>query len=81
MHHHGLLLLTGRVDVERAEPLRQVEVYLRGAALPVAADGVAQHVFEFRPIKCAFARIDAVLMRLPERAAILSRTERSTPSA
>ena len=49
------------VDVEGAEPLRQVEVDLGGAALPVAADGVAQHVFELRPVERAFARIDAGL--------------------
>ena len=43
------------VDVERAEPFRQVEVDLRGAALPVAADGVAQHIFELRAVERAFA--------------------------
>jgi hypothetical protein len=49
------------VDVEGAEALRQVEVDLRRAALPVAADGVAQHIFELRPVERALARIDAGL--------------------
>src|SRR6201990_82944 len=58
MHHDRRLLAAIMVDVERAEPLRQIEVDLRGAALPVAADGIAQHVFELRPVERAFARID-----------------------
>ena len=59
-HHRRLLLAVG-VDVEGAEALRQVEVDLRRAALPVAADRVAQHVFELRPVEGALARIDAGL--------------------
>ena len=59
-HHRRLLLAVG-VDVERAEPLRQVEVDLDGAALPVAADGVAQHVLELGAVEGALARIDAGL--------------------
>ena len=58
MHHHRRLLGAVGVDIERAEPLRQVEVDLRGAALPVAADRVAQHIFELRPVERAFARVD-----------------------
>ena len=54
----GVLLRAVRCDVEGVEPLRQIEVDLRGAALPVAANGVAQHVFELRPVKRAFARVD-----------------------
>ena len=56
--HHRRLLRTVGGDVEGLEPLRQVEVHLRGAALPVAADGIAQHIFEFRTVEGAFARID-----------------------
>ena len=58
MHHHGLLLLAMGVDVERAKALRQIEVDLRRAALPVAPDCIAQHIFELRPVERAFARID-----------------------
>ena len=54
----GIFFEPSCVDIERAEALRQVEVDLRGAALPVAADGVAQHIFELRPVERAFARID-----------------------
>jgi hypothetical protein len=39
----GVFFRPVRGDVERLEPLRQVEVDLRRAALPVAADGVAQN--------------------------------------
>ena len=52
----GVLLLPVRRDVEGAEALRQVEVDLRGAALPVAADRVAQRVLELRPVEGALAR-------------------------
>ncbi len=62
-HHRRLLRAVGG-DVEGVEPLRQIEVDLRRAALPVAADGVAQHVFEFRPVERAFAGIDRGLDRL-----------------
>ena len=61
MDHHRRLLLAVGVDVERAEPLRQVEVDLDGAALPVAADGVAQHVLELGAVEGALARVDAGL--------------------
>ena len=61
MDHHRRLLLAVAVDIEGAEPLRQVEVDLRRAALPVAADGVAQDIFEFRTVEGAFAGIDAGL--------------------
>ena len=58
VHHDGHLLRPVGVDVERAKTFRQVEVDLRGAALPVAADGVAQHIFELRAVERAFAGID-----------------------
>ena len=57
----GVFFSPSCVDVEGAEALRQVEVDLRGAALPVAADGVAQHVLELRPVERALARVDAGL--------------------
>ncbi len=55
--HHRRHLVGVLVDVERAEPARQVEVHLHGAALPVAADGVAQHIFELRPVERALALV------------------------
>ena len=61
VHHDRLLLLPVLVDIEGAEPLRQVEVDLRRAALPFAADGVAQDIFELRPVEGALARVDAGL--------------------
>ncbi len=55
--HDRRLLLPVRIDVEGAEPLRQVEVHLRGAALPIAADGITQHVLEFGPVERALPRV------------------------
>ena len=59
-HHRRLLVAVG-VDVEGAEALRQIEIDLGGAALPVAADGIAQHVLELRAVEGALARVDAGL--------------------
>ncbi len=61
MDHHRRLLLAVGVDVVGAEPLRQVEIDLRGAALPVATDGVAQHILELRAVEGALARVDGGL--------------------
>ena len=58
VQHHRRHLVGVLVDVEGAEPARQVEIDLHGAALPVAADGVAQHVFELRPVEGAFAFVE-----------------------
>src|SRR5258707_9616829 len=58
VHHDRHFLRAVGIDVERAESFRQVEVDLRGAALPVAADGIAQYVFELRSVERAFAGID-----------------------
>src|SRR3954452_16073076 len=59
VHHDRLLLLRIGADVESAETLRQVEVDLRRAALPLPADGIAQHILELRTVERAFAWIDA----------------------
>ena len=59
-HHRRAALAVG-VDVERAEPSRQIEVHLRGAALPVAADGIPEDILELGAIERALARVDAGL--------------------
>ena len=59
--HHRNHLVAVRPDVERAKAGGQVEVDLRRAALPFAADGVAQSVFELGAVEGAFAGIDAGL--------------------
>src|SRR3984893_791017 len=63
MDHHRDLLFPVGVDVEGTEALRQVKIDLNGAALPVAADGVAQHILELWPVKSAFTRVDGGLHR------------------
>src|SRR5215510_2518536 len=57
VQHYGRDLVRMLVDVERAEPAGQVEIDLHGAALPVAADGVAQCIVELRPVEGAFALV------------------------
>ena len=59
--HYRRLLLRVVVDVKRAKSSREVEIDLRGAALPVAADSVLQHVLELRPVERAFPRVDRSL--------------------
>src|SRR5690606_22513409 len=61
VHHYRLLLFRIRTDVEGAEALRQVEVNLSRTALPFAANGVLQGVFEFRAVESALALTDADL--------------------
>ena len=68
MHHDRLGFGAVGGDIERTEPFRQIEVDLRGAALPFAADGIAQGILELRAIKRTLAFVDASL-----DAAILSR--------
>ena len=58
VQHHRRHLVGMFVDVERAEPAGQVEVDLHGAALPVAADAVAQHIFKLWPVEGAFAFVE-----------------------
>ena len=67
-------------DVEGAEAAGQVEIDLRRAALPFAADGVAQHIFELRPVERALAGVDRGLHDSPAPP-ISSSTCFSTPSA
>ena len=59
MDHHRHRLLAVRPDIEGAEPHRHVEIDLDRAALPVAADRVAQHIFELRSVKGAFAGLNS----------------------
>ncbi len=58
MQHHRRDLVGMLVDIERAEAARHVEVDLHGSALPVAADGIAQRVFELRSIEGPFALVE-----------------------
>src|SRR5271155_3841966 len=55
VHHHRRRLLAVGRDVEGAEAFGQIEVDLRRAALPIAADRIAQHIFELRTVERALA--------------------------
>ena len=55
-------------DIGCAQPLRQIEIYLMRAALPVPADCIAQYKFKFRSVECAFAGVVRIVQaRLFER--------------
>src|SRR5690606_33283542 len=56
-----LLLLRILVDIEGAEPLRQIEIDLRRAALPFTPDGVLQDIIELRTVESPIAGIDGHL--------------------
>ena len=58
-HHRRALLAIG-AHVECSKPFRQVEVDLQRAALPVAADCIAQNELELRPVERALAGIGRV---------------------
>ncbi len=45
-------------DILGVQAFRHVEIDLQRAALPVAADGVAQHKFQLRAVERAFARVE-----------------------
>ena len=81
VHHDRHFLLAVGIDIKGAEPLGEVEVDLRRAALPLPADRIAQGVFEFRPVESTLARIDAGLDPSPDSAAIFSSNRLNTASA
>ena len=58
VQHHRPVLLAVLADVAGVQPLGQHEVDLMGAALPLAADRVAQDELQLRPIERAFAGIE-----------------------
>ena len=72
VQHHRPVLGAVLADVVGVQPLRQHEVDLQRAALPVAADRVAQHELELRPVEGALAGVERALEaggahRLPQR--------------
>src|SRR5262249_9003709 len=54
-------LLTVGPDIKGAKSLRHVEIDLDRAALPVAADGIVQHIFELWTVERALARIELIV--------------------
>ena len=58
-HHRAMRLVVG-ADVFQVEALRQVVVELHGAELPFAADAVAHHEVDLRPVERRFARLGGV---------------------
>src|SRR5215472_7255366 len=56
MYHDRRRFFAVAGDVKGAEALRQIEVDLGRAALPIATDRVAQYIFELRTVESAFAR-------------------------
>ena len=60
--HHRRMLFAVRPDIERAEPSGHIQIHLHSAALPFAADGVAQSVFELWAVERAFAGVEGVFV-------------------
>ena len=61
VQHHRAVPRAVLGDVFGVQPLRQDEVHLQRAALPVAPDRVAQHEFQLRAVERALARVQRVL--------------------
>src|SRR6266851_9231995 len=60
VQHHRDMTRAILADIARAEPPRHCEIDLKGAALPLAAERVAQVKFELRPIEGTLARVERV---------------------
>jgi len=60
VQHIGAVLAAVFSDIFGIQPRRQVRVHLKGAALPLAPDGIGQLEVKLRPIERAFARIDLI---------------------
>ena len=60
VQHHRPVAGAVLADIFGVQPFRQVGIDLQGAALPVAADGVAQHEFQLRAVERALAGVQLV---------------------
>src|SRR6202007_2364065 len=58
MQHYRGDLVRVLINVKRSESAGKSELDLNRPALPIAADRVAQHVFEFRAVEGTFALIE-----------------------
>ena len=61
MQHDRPVLGAVLADIVGIQALGHHEIDLQRAALPVAADGVAQDELELRAIEGAFARVERVI--------------------
>ena len=59
--HHGAVRVIVSADVFQLEPLGQVVVELHGAELPLAADAVAHHEVDLRPVERRLADADGII--------------------
>jgi len=57
VQHDRANTCAGFVDVGDIKTFWQIQINLQGTTLPVTTDGIAQHKFQLRPVKCAFAGI------------------------
>ena len=60
MEHDRAVLFAVLANIGRVKPFGQIEVHLQRAALPVAANSVAQYEFQLRAIKRALPGINAI---------------------
>src|SRR5258707_14686668 len=59
VEHHRRHFVRMLVDIEGPEAAGHVEIDLHRAALPIAADGVTQHVFELGAVESALAFVES----------------------
>ena len=64
VQHNRLVLFAVFADIGNVKTLRQVHVDLNCAALPFAADGVAEDEFQFRTVESALAFVDFILVAM-----------------
>ena len=64
VQHHGAMFRPIRTDIIRVQPLRQHEIHLMGATLPIPANRIRQHKFQLGAIKRTLA---GVQLRLDPR--------------
>ena len=62
VQHYGAVLCAIFPDVVRIQSFGQNEIDLQGAALPITADGVGQHEFQFRTIEGTFAGVQVIII-------------------
>ena len=61
MQHHRHVALPVFTHIACAKTRGQVQVHLQRPALPVAADGIAQHELELWPVERALTRVEVIL--------------------
>ncbi len=60
VQHDGAVFRAILTDIGGVQTFGQNEIHLQRAALPIAPNGIGQHEFQFRAVKCPFAGIQLI---------------------